>query len=117
MECYVHVGEPAVGACVACGRFVCDVCRVDVEGAIWCKGCLAQGNRPPSTPSGSFGSRPLRRSNREKLLGGVCGGIAKTFDHDVSAVRLVVALLTFLTGFFPGLIAYIIFWAVVPAED
>lgn len=116
MECYVHVGESAVGACVACGRFVCDVCRVDVEGAIYCKGCLSKGNRPPVAHS-SNPSTELRRSGREKLLGGVCGGLARTFDMDVSAVRLVVVLVSFFTGIFPGLIAYIIFWAIVPVED
>jgi phage shock protein PspC (stress-responsive transcriptional regulator) len=117
MECYVHVGESAVGACVACGRFVCDVCRVDVEGAIWCKGCLAQGKRPPAAArsSGGGGSRPLRRSTREKLMGGVCGGMAEHFDFDVSAVRLVWVLSTLLFG--TGLLAYVILWIVIPLEE
>ena len=119
MECYVHVGEPAVGACVACGRFVCDVCRVDVEGAIWCKGCLAQGKRPPtgSRSSGGSGAKPLRRSSREKLMAGVCGGIAESWDFDVSAVRLVVVLVALITAVIPVLLAYVILWAVIPSEE
>ena len=115
MECYVHVGESAVGACVACGRFVCDVCRVDVEGAIWCKGCLSQGKRPPVAERSSGGSKPLRRSNREKLLGGVCGGMAEHFAFDVSAVRLVWVLSALFFG--TGFLAYVILWIVIPSED
>jgi len=116
MECYVHVGESAVGACVACGRFVCDVCRVDVEGRIYCKGCLAKGSRPPAGSAGDR-SMPLRRSNQEKLMGGVCGGIARTYDYDVSAVRLITVLVALFTAVLPMFLAYVILWAVIPAED
>jgi len=116
MECYVHVGESAVGACVACGRFVCDVCRVDMEGRIFCKGCLAKGTPPPTT-HGPVVTPPYRRSNREKVLAGVCGGIARTWNQDVSLVRLLFVLATLLTGVFPLVITYFVLWAAVPAED
>ena len=43
MECYVHRESPAVGACVTCGQFVCEVCRVTIEGRIHCKACLERG--------------------------------------------------------------------------
>jgi len=116
MECYVHVGESAVGACVACGRFVCDVCRVDMEGRIYCKGCLSQGSRPPSQPVGGTAA-PFRRSERERVVAGVCGGIARTWNLDVSLVRLLFVLAWFFTVIVPMLFVYIVIWAVVPAED
>ena len=115
MECYVHVGESAVGACVACGRFVCDVCRVDMEGRIYCKGCLAKGNPAPS--HGRTTSAPYRRSNREKVVAGVCGGMARTWNLDVSLCRLLFVLAWFFTGIFPMTVVYIVIWAAVPAED
>ena len=117
MECYVHVGESAVGACVACGRFVCDVCRVDMEGRIYCKGCLAQGSSRPGASSGPAPASAFRRSNREKVLAGVCGGIARTWDLDVSLARVLYILATFFTGVFPLIIVYFVLWAAVPAED
>jgi len=118
MECYVHVGESAVGACVACGRFVCDVCRVDMEGRIYCKGCLAQGNRPPRQSStGATGATIFRRSDRERVLAGVCGGIGRTWNMDISLVRLLYVLAWFFTGILPMTIVYIVIWAAVPAED
>jgi len=87
-----------------------------MEGRIYCKGCLAQGNRAPSSaPSGT--SKTLRRSNQEKLVAGVCGGIARTYDYDVSLVRLIVVIGAIFTAIFPFVIAYIILWAAVPAED
>ncbi|MBR9699820.1 PspC domain-containing protein [Candidatus Woesearchaeota archaeon] len=56
----------------------------------------------------------LFRSKKDKMLGGVCGGIAEYFDWDPSMVRIVTALLIILTGFFPFILLYIIAWMVVP---
>jgi phage shock protein PspC (stress-responsive transcriptional regulator) len=86
-----------------------------MEGRIYCKGCLAQGNRPPRT--GSTDTVPFRRSERERVLAGVCGGIARTWNLDVSLARLLYVLAWFFTGIFPMTIVYIVIWAAVPAED
>jgi phage shock protein C len=45
---------------------------------------------------------------KEKLLSGVCSGIAEYFNVDPTLIRVGYILLTIFTGFFPGLIAYII---------
>jgi phage shock protein PspC (stress-responsive transcriptional regulator) len=113
MECYVHPGEPAVGACVACGHLVCDVCRVEMEGRIYCKACLAQ----PARRSHGGDGGPFRRSRREKVVAGVCGGIAQMWKLDVSLVRILYVLAWFMTGFFPMTIVYFVVWAAVPEED
>ncbi len=54
----------------------------------------------------------LYRSGREKILGGVCGGIAEYFNVDPTLVRLVWVLLSLAWGF--GILLYIILWAVMP---
>jgi phage shock protein PspC (stress-responsive transcriptional regulator) len=56
--------------------------------------------------------KKLYRSAREKMLGGVAGGLAEYFDVDPTIVRLVFVLSIFVGG--AGIIAYIIMWIVVP---
>ncbi|MCQ2492522.1 MAG: PspC domain-containing protein [Lachnospiraceae bacterium] len=59
--------------------------------------------------------KKLYKSNREKLICGVCGGIADYLDIDVTLVRLVIALLTVFGG--PGIILYIVAAVVMPYEE
>ena len=58
--------------------------------------------------------KKLYRSRTDKKLCGVCGGIAKYLNMDVSIVRLLVVLLTLFVG--GGLIAYIVCALVIPEE-
>lgn len=60
-------------------------------------------------------TRKLLRSN-DRLLGGVCAGLAEYFDLDVSLVRIGYALLSVLSAAFPGLLVYIILWIVIPPK-
>lgn len=58
--------------------------------------------------------RRLRRSRTDKVLGGVCGGIASYFNIDVTLVRILTLLLLLLAGM--SLWVYIILWIVIPEE-
>jgi phage shock protein PspC (stress-responsive transcriptional regulator) len=58
--------------------------------------------------------RKLYRLTREKMLGGVCGGIAEYFEVDPTIVRLAFVLTVLAGG--AGFIAYVIMWIVVPQE-
>jgi len=60
-------------------------------------------------------STRLLRS-RDKILGGVCGGIAKWLGWDVTIVRIAYILISILSAAFPGTIVYIILWIVMPEE-
>ncbi len=51
MRCYNHPEVDAVGQCMSCGRAVCDDCRVEVQGKLLCRKCLAQGQTGPDAPS------------------------------------------------------------------
>jgi len=57
----------------------------------------------------------LYRSKTDKVLGGVCGGIAEYLDVDPVVVRLIWAVAT-LISMGLGLLAYIIAWIIVPEE-
>jgi phage shock protein PspC (stress-responsive transcriptional regulator) len=54
----------------------------------------------------------LYRSGKEKILGGVCGGIAEYFNVDPTLVRLLWVF--FILAFGTGLLAYIIAWIIIP---
>ncbi len=57
------------------------------------------------------------RKSRDKKIAGVLGGLAEYFDWDPSFVRVGYILLTIFSAGFPGILVYIIFWAVMdPAE-
>jgi phage shock protein C len=56
----------------------------------------------------------LYRSQSDKMIGGVCGGLAEHFKIDSSLVRLAFALLFFLGGH--GLLLYLILWIIMPNQ-
>lgn len=62
-------------------------------------------------------SKKLYRSEREKMLGGVCGGLAEYLDIDVNIMRLLFIAAGLLTVLFPMVIFYIIAWIIVPVEE
>ena len=57
---------------------------------------------------------PLQLSNRHKIIAGVCGGIAEWVGWDPTFVRLLYILVSVLSVAFPGIIVYIILWAIMP---
>ncbi len=59
-------------------------------------------------------AKKLYRSSYNKMVGGVCGGLAEYFDVDPTIIRLVTAFLIIFSGFFPGLVFYLIAWAIIP---
>ena len=62
-------------------------------------------------------SKTLDRSEREKMLGGVCGGLAEYLDIDVNIMRLLFIAAGLLTVLLPMVIFYIIAWVIVPVEE
>jgi phage shock protein PspC (stress-responsive transcriptional regulator) len=58
--------------------------------------------------------KKLYRSASQKMLGGVCGGLADYFEIDVSIVRLLWVGADLVTGIAPLFFFYIIAWIVIP---
>jgi len=59
-------------------------------------------------------NKTLYRDDQNKMLGGVCAGLAEYFDMDITVMRLIFAFAFFIMGV--GLIPYIILWIVLPRK-
>ena len=59
--------------------------------------------------------RRLYRRSTDRVLAGVCGGLAAYFGIDPILVRLAFVLLAFLGG--ASILAYIVLWIAVPVGD
>lgn len=60
-------------------------------------------------------TKRLYRSTKDRMIAGVCGGIAEYFNIDPTIVR-VIAVLLLLPGGFPGLVPYLVLWIIVPKD-
>lgn len=58
---------------------------------------------------------PLRRSRRNRVFLGVCGGLADFFGVNAFWIRLAF-LIALIPGGVPGLLLYLILWLVIPLE-
>jgi phage shock protein C len=61
--------------------------------------------------------RRLTRSNRNKMIAGVCGGLAEYLDMDPTLMRVLYVLVSVLSAAFPGVIAYIVLMFLMPPPD
>ena len=57
----------------------------------------------------------LRRSRSDRMIGGVCGGLAQFFGISAFWFRLGF-LIALVPGGIPGLLPYVIMWIIVPSE-
>jgi phage shock protein PspC (stress-responsive transcriptional regulator) len=76
---------------------------------------FAEGDSAQGDSAADFADEPRRRlfrDSEEKVIGGVCSGIANYFDIDVVIVRILFAVVGIFTGF--GVLLYFIMWAVTP---
>ena len=102
---------------------------------------IPTGTIPAGTPAGTTGSGPtgefgpasasfdvppavpapaprfeLRRSRTDRMLGGVCGGLAASLGADAALLRVLTVALTLITGG-AAAIVYAAAWALAPVED
>lgn len=59
-------------------------------------------------------TKRLYRSRTNKMIAGVCGGIAEYLNTDPTLIRAAYALLSLFTVGFPGILAYIVLWIIIP---
>ncbi|MEV4635170.1 PspC domain-containing protein [Rhodococcus coprophilus] len=57
--------------------------------------------------------RPFVRSSSQRMLGGVCGGLAEYFGVDVNLVRAIAVLAAFVTGG-TAVLVYLALWMLLP---
>ncbi|MFD9703486.1 PspC domain-containing protein [Lentzea sp. NPDC059081] len=60
--------------------------------------------------------KKLRRSRSDKMLAGVCGGVAKMIGVDAAILRIILVAATLL-GFGTGAVLYAAAWILMPEEE
>ena len=59
-------------------------------------------------------NRRLMRSRDDRMIAGVCGGLAEWLGWDATLVRVAYVVISVLSVGFPGTIAYIVLWFLMP---
>jgi phage shock protein C len=59
----------------------------------------------------------LIRSRRNRMIAGVCGGLAQSLGWDPTLVRLLYVLVSVISAAFPGILVYLVLWAVMPLAN
>ena len=59
----------------------------------------------------------LSRSNNDRVLAGVVGGIARRFGWNSTVLRVVFVVGSVLSAAFPGILVYAILWLLLPEGD
>lgn len=58
----------------------------------------------------------LYRSNQNKMISGVMGGIAQRFGWNANLLRLIFVAVSVMSAAFPGILVYLILWMVIPKQ-
>jgi phage shock protein C len=91
----------------------CSNCHREIaESSNFCYFCGARQTVASARPMGS--PKRLMRSSTDNKIAGICGGLGEYMDADPTIIRLVVVLLVIFTGFFPGIVGYLLAWIIVP---
>jgi phage shock protein C len=61
--------------------------------------------------------KKLYRIEKNKLIAGVCAGVADNYNIDVTLVRLAAVFLTVLTAWVPGIVTYLVAWYLLPDKN
>ena len=129
MNCAVHNQTQAVAYCRTCGKALCEECKRDVMGAIYCEPCIAarlQGSTagvampgavPPPPPVGVPGAPNPVIAGLLGFIPGVGamynGQFTKAFAHVVIFVMLIIGTSNTggaMSGIFGGMIAFFVFY-------
>lgn len=57
---------------------------------------------------------PLHRSKQNRMIAGVCGGIAEWLGWDPTLVRVLYVVISVVSVAFPGILVYILLWILMP---
>ena len=57
------------------------------------------------------------RKSRDRILGGVCGGIAEWLGWDLTLVRILYVIASIASVAFPGIVIYLVLWLIMPPPE
>ena len=58
----------------------------------------------------------LALSRSDRIIGGVCGGIARWLGWDPTLVRILYVVVSVVSAAFPGILVYLLLWLLMPAR-
>jgi len=128
MNCAIHAETPAAAYCRTCGKAMCDSCKRDVMGAIYCEPCLAARIQGAANVAGMPAGAPAPGAPSPGvaawlgLIPGVGamynGQFAKAFVHVVIFGGLVVAVsnIDWAEPLFGLLIAFFLLYMIIDAH-
>ncbi len=61
--------------------------------------------------------KALTRSRTDRLIAGVCGGLAEWLGWDPTVVRVAYILVSICSAAFPGILIYLLLWVVMPEGE
>ncbi len=61
--------------------------------------------------------KPRLRLSKNRVIAGVCGGLAEWVGWSPGKVRLIYVVVSVLSAAFPGILAYLVLWLVMPGAD
>ncbi len=120
MNCAVHTDTPAAAYCRTCGKALCENCKRDVMGAIYCEPCIAarlHGAQPVAAAAAPAPPVPSTPSPGVAMLLGFIPGVGamyngqftKAFVHVVLFVLLILATSN-ISGYFGILIGFFVIY-------
>jgi phage shock protein PspC (stress-responsive transcriptional regulator) len=56
----------------------------------------------------------LQRSREDKMIAGVCGGLAQWLGWSPGLVRVLFVLVSIFSAAFPGILVYVVLWILMP---
>ncbi len=59
----------------------------------------------------------LRRSRKNRVIAGICGGLAEYFGIDPVMARVIYVAVSVLSIAFPGILIYLILWVIIPNAE
>ncbi len=59
-------------------------------------------------------SKRIYRSKKDRIIAGVCGGLAEYFTIDPTIIRIIYVLLTIFSMLIPFIVLYLILWVIIP---
>jgi phage shock protein C len=60
--------------------------------------------------------RRMMRSAEDRVIAGVCGGLAEHFGWPATKLRIVYVALSVLSAAFPGMLVYLALWYLMPEK-
>jgi len=59
----------------------------------------------------------LQRSRDQRIIAGVCGGIAEWLGWNAALVRVLYVILSVASVAFPGILVYVVLWILMPERE